>query len=242
MGHRIFIFSILPETINFFPKRIKSSYCFWHLVLSSYLIFVNLIGIIQYQFSHSFRSDSATPWTAARQASLYITNFWGLLKLMSIEPVMPSNHVILCRTLLLLPSIFPSIRAFSKSQFFTSGGQSIGVSASASVLPMNTQDWFPLGYNTVYHCAFNFSLVPIRINMFFFCLFVLGPLIFSFLRNSCFYLLPIFFCLDICFFLTDSKEIFFILGIISLLTTHVTDIFPRWACLSLSYLWMNKIS
>ena len=56
----------------------------------------------------------ATPWTAARQASLSITNSWSLLKLMSIELVMPSNHLIFCRPLLLLPSIFPSIRVFSK--------------------------------------------------------------------------------------------------------------------------------
>ena len=88
----------------------------------------------------------ATPWTAARQASLSITNSWSFLKLMSIESVMPSNHLILCRPLLLLPSIFPSIRVFSMSQFFASGGQSIGVSASTSVLPMNTQDWSPLGW------------------------------------------------------------------------------------------------
>ena len=54
-----------------------------------------------------------TPWTAARQASLSITTSQNLLKLMSIESVMPSNHLILCRPLLLLPSIFPSIRAFS---------------------------------------------------------------------------------------------------------------------------------
>ena len=54
-----------------------------------------------------------TPWTAACQASLSITNSWSLLKLMSIESVMPSNHLILCRPLLLLPSIFPSIRVFS---------------------------------------------------------------------------------------------------------------------------------
>ena len=52
----------------------------------------------------------ATPWIAAHQASLSITNFWSLLKLMSIESVMPSNHLILCRPLFLLPSIFPSIR------------------------------------------------------------------------------------------------------------------------------------
>ena len=59
--------------------------------------------------------------------------------------VMPSNHLIFCHPLLLLPSIFPSIRIFPMSQFFTSGGQSIGASASASVLPMNIQDCFPLG-------------------------------------------------------------------------------------------------
>ena len=58
-------------------------------------------------------SDFATAWTAARQASLSITNSQSLFKLMSIEPVMPSNHLILCRPLLLLPSIFPSIRVFS---------------------------------------------------------------------------------------------------------------------------------
>ena len=54
-----------------------------------------------------------TPWTATRQASLSITNSWSLLKLMSIESVMPSNHLILCRPLFLPPSIFPSIRVFS---------------------------------------------------------------------------------------------------------------------------------
>ena len=93
-------------------------------------------------------SLSATPWTAARQASLSITNSRNLLKLMSIESVMPSNHLILCYPLLLPPPIFPSIRVFSMSKFFTSSGQSIGVSDSASVLPMNIQDWFPLGWTS----------------------------------------------------------------------------------------------
>ena len=88
----------------------------------------------------------ATPWIAARQASLSITNSRSLLKLTSIELVMPSNHLILYCPLLLLPSIFPSIGYFPVSQLFSSGGQSIGVSASASVLPMNIQDWFPLGW------------------------------------------------------------------------------------------------
>ena len=84
-------------------------------------------------------------WTAACQASLSFTISWSLLKLMSIELVMPSNHLILYCSLLLLPSIFPSIRVFSMSQFFSSGSQSIGASAPASVLPMTIQDWFPLG-------------------------------------------------------------------------------------------------
>ena len=65
------------------------------------------------QFSRSVVFDSATPWTAARQASLSITNPWSLPKLMSIELVLSSNHLILCHPLLLLPSIFPSIRVFS---------------------------------------------------------------------------------------------------------------------------------
>ena len=69
-------------------------------------------GIHSVQFSRSVMSDSVTPWTAARQASLSITNSLSLLKLMLIELVMPSNHLILCRPLL-LPLIFPSIRVFS---------------------------------------------------------------------------------------------------------------------------------
>ena len=98
------------------------------------------------QFSHSVVSDSAIPWIAARQVSLSITNSWSLLKFMSIELVMPSNHLKLCHPLLLLPSIPPSKRSFPMSQLFPRGGQSIRVSASASVLPMNTQDWSPLGW------------------------------------------------------------------------------------------------
>ena len=64
-------------------------------------------------FSHSTVSDSATPWTAACRASLFFTISWSLPKLMSIESVMPSNHLVLCRPFLLLHSIFPSIRVFS---------------------------------------------------------------------------------------------------------------------------------
>ena len=69
--------------------------------------------MVSVQFSRSVISDSATPWTAACQASLSITNSSTLLKLMSTESGMPFNHLILCRPLLHLPSIFPSIRVFS---------------------------------------------------------------------------------------------------------------------------------
>ena len=75
-----------------------------------------------------------TPWTAARQVSLSITNSWSLLKLMSIELVMPSNHLILCPLSSCFQS-FPASRCFPMSQFFASGSQSIGGSASVSVLP-----------------------------------------------------------------------------------------------------------
>ena len=88
----------------------------------------------------------ATPWTAACQASLSITNSPSLLKLMSIELVMPSNHLIFCHPLFSFRlQSFPASGSFEMSQFFPSGGQSIGVSASASVLLMNIQDSFPLG-------------------------------------------------------------------------------------------------
>ena len=87
-----------------------------------------------------------TPWTAARQASLSIANSWSLPKLMPIKSVIPSNHLILCR-FLLLPSIFPSIRVFSNESVLRIRWPSIAVSASASVLPMNIQDWFPLELN-----------------------------------------------------------------------------------------------
>ena len=84
------------------------------------------------------------PWMAAHQASLSNTNSRSSLKLMSIESVMPSSHLILCRPLLLLPQSLPASVSFPMSQLFAWGGQNIGVSALASVLPVNTQDWSPL--------------------------------------------------------------------------------------------------
>ena len=87
----------------------------------------------------------ATPWIAARQTSLSITNSRSLLKLMTIESLIPSSYIILCRPLLCLPPSLPASGSFPTSQLFAWGSQSIGVSASASVLPMNTQDLSPSG-------------------------------------------------------------------------------------------------
>ena len=100
------------------------------------LVWVSLVA----QFSCLVMSNSLRPHGPQLQASLSITSSWGLLSFMSVESVMPANHLILCRSLLLLPSIFPSIRVISN------GGQSIAVSASASIRPVNIQDWFSLGW------------------------------------------------------------------------------------------------
>ena len=97
------------------------------------------------QFSHSVVSASATPWTAAHQASLSFTNSQILLKLMSIKSVMPSNHLTSVIPFSSCLQSFPFSGSFPISQFFTSGSQSIRASATASVFPMNIQDWFPLG-------------------------------------------------------------------------------------------------
>ena len=86
----------------------------------------------------------ATPWIAALQAPLSITISRSSFRLTSIESVMPSSHLILCRALLLLPPIPPSIRVFSNESTLHMRCQSTGVSASASFLPRNTQGWAPL--------------------------------------------------------------------------------------------------
>ena len=89
------------------------------------------------QFSRSVMSDSATPWTAARQASLSITNSRSSLKLMSTESVITSNHLVPFSSHF---QSFPASGSFVMSQFFKSGGQNNGASISASVLPVNIQD------------------------------------------------------------------------------------------------------
>ena len=88
----------------------------------------------------------ATPWTTACQASLSNTNSQSSPKPMSIKSVMPSNHLILCCPLLLLPSIPPSIRGFSNESALHIRWPKDWSSASTSVLPMNIQDWSPLGW------------------------------------------------------------------------------------------------
>ena len=104
------------------------------------------------QFSHSVVSSSfATPWTAAHQASLSITNSQSLLKFMSIESVMPCNHLILCHPLLLLPSVFPSIRVFSNESVlrikwpkYWSFSFNISPSSEYSGLILFRIDWFDI--------------------------------------------------------------------------------------------------
>ena len=88
---------------------------------------------------------SATLWVGAHQVSLSTTNSWSLLKLMSIEWMMPSNHLVLFHPFFSCLQSFPASGSFLVSHLFASDGQSIGTSASTSVLPMNIQDWSPLG-------------------------------------------------------------------------------------------------
>ena len=86
-----------------------------------------------------------TPWTVASQVPLSSTISRNLPKFMSTESVMPSNHLVLCCPFSFCPQSFPVSGSFQMGQFFASSGQSIGASASASVLPMTIQGWFPLG-------------------------------------------------------------------------------------------------
>ena len=116
-----------------------------------------MVKIIFYSFSFCFVVFVAvvqllssvqlfvTPWTAARQASLSFTISQNLFKFMSIESVMRSKHLILCCPFFSCPQSFPASGSFPMSQFYASGGQSIGASDSASVLPKNIQGWFLLG-------------------------------------------------------------------------------------------------
>ena len=126
-------------------KQKQNSSLYFYLIPRRAAVQFSYIYISSVQFSSSLSHVwlFATPWTAARQASLSITNSQSLLKLMPTELVMPSNHLILCRPLLLPPSIFPSIRIFSNKSALHIRWPSIGASASTSVLPVSIQDWFP---------------------------------------------------------------------------------------------------
>jgi len=105
-------------------------------------VHLNFVVAIVQSLSHA--RLFVTQWTAAPQASLSITISWNLLKFMSIELVMPSNHLFLCHPLSSCPQSFSASESFPVSWLFASGGQSIR--ASASIPPMNIQDWFPLGW------------------------------------------------------------------------------------------------
>ena len=96
-------------------------------------------------FNHQVMSDSATPWTAACQVSLPLTIFRSLLKFMSIELVKLSTISSSSAPFSFCLQSFPASESFPMSWFFALGSQSIGTSASASVLPMSIQGWFPLG-------------------------------------------------------------------------------------------------
>ena len=108
-------------------------------ILHIFIIHLNFVTVQSLGHVYLF----VTLWTRARQASLFFAISWSMLKLMSIESVMPSN-LILCRPLLLLPSIFPSVRVFSNESALHIKRWTIGASTSASVLPVNIQGWFPL--------------------------------------------------------------------------------------------------
>ena len=121
----MYLFSIFNQKYSSYVKKngttaiiiffyLFDTYSYWKILVKIFSIrkYYTLI-YFSIQFSCSVVSNSVTPWTAARQASLSITNSWSLLKLMSIKSVMPSNHLILCCPLLLPPSIFTSIRVFS---------------------------------------------------------------------------------------------------------------------------------
>ena len=116
-----------------FPLPLKLFKGSWYDHTSQPIIFLSFSSVQSLSHVRLF----ATPWTAARQASLSITNSQSSLKLMSIKSVMSCNHLVPFSSCL---QSFPASGSFQMSQFFVSGGQSFGVSASASVLPMNTQD------------------------------------------------------------------------------------------------------
>ena len=117
--------------------------CFFELIISS-----RCLGYIVVQ-SLSPVQLFAIPWTAAHTSSLSFTISWSLLKLLSIESVMLSNHFFFCCPFSFYLQSFPASLSFPVSQLFTSGDQNIGTSPSPSVVPMNIQGWLPLGLTSL---------------------------------------------------------------------------------------------
>ena len=137
LGREWLLFLLMKLCKSFFPVEFKNSTVVMLQTTLSTLCFFLLLSCV-WLF--------ATPWTAAWQNCLSFTISQSFIKLMSIEWVMASSHLILCCPFAsCLQSSLVSV-SFLMSQLFSSGGQSIGASASASVLPMNIQDWFPLGW------------------------------------------------------------------------------------------------
>ena len=130
---------------------------------------MNFSAVVQ---SQSCVQLFTTPWTTALQDSLSLIITQSLPKFMSNESVISSNHLILCYPLLLLPSIFPSIGVFSNESAVHIGGQSIGASASAAILPKSIQGWFPLRLTSLISLLSNrlsrvFSSTTVRKHQFF---------------------------------------------------------------------------
>ena len=130
------------------PVTSTTGYCFCFGSIPSFYYYAIIIHVFSSVQLLSHVQLFATPWIAARQAFLSITNCWSSLKLMSIELVMPSSHFILCCPLFFLPSILPASGSFPMSQLFAWCGQSTVVSALASFLPKNTQGWSPLEWTS----------------------------------------------------------------------------------------------
>ena len=134
----------LSRSIHLFLSLYMHLQIFWYICIYIYINENTYIHISSVEFQSLSRVQLfATPWTTACQAALSITNSQSSLKLTSLELVMPSSHLILCRPLLLLPPIPPSIRVFSNESTLLISGQSTGVSALASFLPKKSQGWLP---------------------------------------------------------------------------------------------------
>ena len=128
--------ALQKKSLRAATKTWHSHYLIWHTI---YLIPSSVQALSRVWLS-------TTPWTAARQASLSTTNPQSLPKLMSIQSVMPSNHLILCRPLLLPPSIFPSITVFPNESVLHIRWPKYWSLSLSLVLPMHTQDWSPSGW------------------------------------------------------------------------------------------------